>query len=37
MDLADAVGTACVEENSLCCRSLTGVDMGHDADIANPL
>ena len=34
MDLADLVRLACVEQDSLGRRGLTGIDMSHDPDVA---
>jgi hypothetical protein len=34
VDLADAVGAACIEQDALRRRGLAGVDMRHDADVA---
>jgi hypothetical protein len=33
MDLSDAVRSSCVEKNALRRSGLTGIDVGHDADI----
>ena len=37
VDLAHLVGAARVVEDSLCGRRLTGIDVGHDADVARLL
>ena len=37
VDLAHLVGAAGVVEDSLCGRRLTGIDVGHDADVARLL
>jgi hypothetical protein len=37
VDLAQLVGDARVEEDALGGRGLTGIDVGHDADVPSPL
>jgi hypothetical protein len=34
VDFADLVRNSGVEQNPLCRRGLTGIDVGHDADVA---
>jgi hypothetical protein len=37
VDLSDAVRLACIEQDALRRSGLTGIDVGHDADISATL
>src|ERR671920_1993393 len=37
VDLAQLMGKACIEQDALRRRRLSGIDVGHDADISDPL